>query len=135
MAGRHSKRRGPHRVPEQRGPRRLGITDAHTHVEHLVTDESAMEHRHSGRYLAMCGAQVLAASLAAPGRGHCATCLEVNPMTWYVRSSEQHDTHRGTVSRGAVDAVCGIRFEAVARCARPSDPDRICPRCHQASER
>lgn len=74
MAGRH--RRGE-RIPEQRGPRRLGITDAHTHVEHLVSDESAMEHRHSGRYLAMCGARVLAASLTAPERARCRSCLEV----------------------------------------------------------
>jgi hypothetical protein len=35
-------------------------------VEHLVTDESAWSHRHTGNYLALCGAQVLAASVTAP---------------------------------------------------------------------
>ncbi len=42
----------------------VGITDARTRVEHLVTDVSAMVHRHAGRYLALCGVEVVAASLA-----------------------------------------------------------------------
>lgn len=69
MAGRHSKRvGGPHvRIPAQRGPRPLRITDARTHMEHLVTDESLAAHRHSGRYLALCETEVLAASLTDPG--------------------------------------------------------------------
>ena len=37
-------------------------------MEHLVTDESVAAHRPSGRYLAVCDAQVLAASLTAPQR-------------------------------------------------------------------
>lgn len=75
MAGRHSKRRGAHaQVPEQRGPRPLGITDAQTHLEHLVTDESLAAHRHSGRFLALCGIEVLAASLTDPGRGRRREC-------------------------------------------------------------
>ena len=52
----------------------MEITDAHTHVEHLVSEESAMAHRHSGRYLALCGVQVVAASLTAPGREQCQCC-------------------------------------------------------------
>lgn len=72
MAGRHRRRPG---IPAQRRP--LGMTDAHTCVEHVVSDESAVEHRHCGRYLALCGAQVLAASLTAPARGRCRACLEV----------------------------------------------------------
>jgi hypothetical protein len=32
-----------------------------------MTHEVAAEHRHSGRYLALCGAQVLAASLTHAG--------------------------------------------------------------------
>jgi hypothetical protein len=72
MAGRHSKRRVAHpQVPEQWGPRPLGITDALTHVEHLVSDESVAAHRHMGLYLALCGMTVLAASLTDPGRGWC----------------------------------------------------------------
>ncbi|MGH3842098.1 MAG: hypothetical protein ACRDS0_11730 [Pseudonocardiaceae bacterium] len=75
MAGRHSKRRGAHApVAEQRGPYPVGITDAHTQVEHLVSDESVAAHRHTGHYLALCGMTVLAASLTDPGRGWCREC-------------------------------------------------------------
>jgi hypothetical protein len=52
-----------------------GIVDAETYVEHWVTDRSAAEHRHSGRYLTVCGIQVLAASLTAPPRGRCMVCV------------------------------------------------------------
>lgn len=75
MAGRHSKRGAHARIPQQRGPRRpVGIVDAQSGIEHLVTDASAMEHRHSGRYLALCGARVLAASMTDPGLRRCAEC-------------------------------------------------------------
>ncbi|MGH3885991.1 MAG: hypothetical protein ACRDSZ_05355 [Pseudonocardiaceae bacterium] len=55
---------------------------------------------------------------------------------WYLRSMADHDTHRGLMSGGSVDAVCGIRFtprpvafggEALA--GEPPDPDQICPQC------
>jgi hypothetical protein len=52
----------------------VGITDAQTHIEHLVGEESMAAHRHAGRYLALCGTQVLAASLIDPGRGWCRQC-------------------------------------------------------------
>jgi hypothetical protein len=75
MAGRHRKRPGWHvRIPQQRGPRPVEMTDARTRIEHLVTDASAMEHRHSGRYLALCGAKVLATSLTDPGGRRCLEC-------------------------------------------------------------
>ncbi|MBV9650996.1 MAG: hypothetical protein JO296_12755 [Pseudonocardiales bacterium] len=74
MTGRHRKRPGLHvRIPQQPAPRLVGMTDARTRIEHLI-DASAMEHRHSGRYLALCGARVLAASLTDPGRDRCAEC-------------------------------------------------------------
>ncbi len=85
MAGRHSKRRSAHAQappPAQPGPRPVevsdaaGITDARTRVEHLMTDASAMEHRHSGRYLALCGIEVLAASLAEREHSRCQPCRE-----------------------------------------------------------
>jgi hypothetical protein len=83
MAGRHSKRRAHARIPEQqtpgqRGPRPVGIIDARTYVEHLMTDEAVAAHRHSGRYLALCGAQVLAASLAEPRRSRCQPCTRAD---------------------------------------------------------
>jgi len=75
MAGRHSKRRWTHaQAPEQRGPHLLGITDAHTHVEHLVCHDSVAAQRHAGHYVALCGMTVLAASLTDPGRGRCREC-------------------------------------------------------------
>jgi len=75
VAGRHSKRRGARaQAPAQRGPRPLGITDAHTHIEHLVSDQSVAAHRHTDHYLALCGMTVLAASLTDPGRGWCREC-------------------------------------------------------------
>jgi hypothetical protein len=77
MAGRH--RRQPNavhvRIPQQRRVPTIGIIDAHTRVEHRVNDESAAAHRHAGRYLALCGAEVLAASMLEPGRGQCLECL------------------------------------------------------------
>jgi len=80
MAGRHRKRPGLHvpipqqRIPQRHGPRPAAIVDAQSGVEHLITDASAMEHRHSGRYLALCGAKVLAASLTDPGGRRCSEC-------------------------------------------------------------
>lgn len=77
MAGRHSKHRDTHaQLPEQRGPRPVGITDARTHLEHLVSDQSVRTHRHAGQYPALCGMTVLAASLTDPGRGWCHECTK-----------------------------------------------------------
>ena len=76
MAGRHSKRSGVDvGIAGQRGMRCLGVIDAQTRVEHLVSERSAAAHRHAGCYVAQCGAMVLAASLTEPGRGHCAECV------------------------------------------------------------
>ena len=75
MTAQHSKHRETHaQIPEQQGSRPLGITDAQTHPEHWVTEESLAVHRHSDRLLVMCGSEVLAASLTAPGRGRCPEC-------------------------------------------------------------
>ncbi|MGH3781561.1 MAG: hypothetical protein ACRDRO_13290 [Pseudonocardiaceae bacterium] len=75
MAGRHSKRPGTHaQIPSRWRAYTLGVTDAHSHVEHLVTDESLAANRHSGRFPAKCGTQVLAASLTDPGCGRCPEC-------------------------------------------------------------
>jgi hypothetical protein len=61
-------------MPSGHQHRLTGMVDAETSVEHLITDESAVAHRHAGRYLAVCGAQVLAASLTAPQRSRCPAC-------------------------------------------------------------
>ncbi len=68
-------------------PPAIAITDARTGTDHLVTDAAAARDRSSGRYLAACGARVLAASLTAPAAGTCRFCLtsrcplERHPLT------------------------------------------------------
>jgi hypothetical protein len=76
MAGKHAKRPGVVyvRIPQQRAPRPVGITDANTRVEHLVSDESVMAQRRWGSSLAFCGATVLAASLTEPAHSRCPEC-------------------------------------------------------------
>jgi hypothetical protein len=56
-------------------PRPIAMTDATTGIAHRVTDESvAAGRRAGGRYVAVCGAQVLAASLTMPERDQCQSC-------------------------------------------------------------
>jgi hypothetical protein len=56
-------------------------------------------------------------------------------VSWYLRSTDDHDTHRGTTNRGSVIAACGIQFAprtiAFGRKAlsgKPPDPQQMCPR-------
>jgi hypothetical protein len=74
-AGRHRRGAMHPPVPSLHQHRPMRIVDARTSMEHLVTDESVAAHRHAGRYLAVCGAQVLAASLTAPQRSRCPACM------------------------------------------------------------
>lgn len=76
MVGRHRRqRRAAHsQVAALRRPRLVRITDARTHTEHLVSETTLAARRHAGQFLAQCGAEVLAASLTAPGRGYCREC-------------------------------------------------------------
>jgi hypothetical protein len=53
----------------------IELVDRCTEVAHRVTDEAfAAGRRDGGCYRAMCGAQVLPASLTAPPRSHCLDC-------------------------------------------------------------
>jgi hypothetical protein len=72
--GRHRRGATHPPMPGAHQHRSIRIVDARTSMEHLITDESAAAHRHAGRYLAVCGAQVLAASLTAPQRSRCPVC-------------------------------------------------------------
>ena len=87
MAGKHRYRliatlreilgRGPHaRTPAATTPRcTIGFADGPTGIAHCVTEETfAAGRRAGGRYVALCGAPVLPASLSAPARYHCPTC-------------------------------------------------------------
>ena len=69
------RRGGAHRpAAPARARRHIRIVDARSHVQHLMTHEVAAAHRHTGSYLALCGAQVLAASLTTPERRRCVLC-------------------------------------------------------------
>ena len=50
------------------------VVDVSSALAHLVTDEAMAAGRRSGRYLAVCGDRVLAASLTAPESGYCKRC-------------------------------------------------------------
>lgn len=53
----------------------IAMTDARTRCAHLVTDAAAVAGRaDAGRYVACCGAVVLAASLTTPESSHCDFC-------------------------------------------------------------
>ena len=62
-----------------------------------------------------------------------------NMIPWYVKSLSDHDTHRGYLRRGRVQAVCGIEFTPVQAglrslelAGKPPDPDQICLKCQSA---
>jgi hypothetical protein len=51
------------------------MTDGRTHLTHRLTDDAMADGRRTGgRYQAICGVQVLSASLTAPVRQLCQTC-------------------------------------------------------------
>jgi hypothetical protein len=63
-----------HAIPRQR-LLTIEITDRCTGVAHRVTDDAFAEgKRDGGSYVAICGAEVLPASLSAPPRSHCPAC-------------------------------------------------------------
>lgn len=51
------------------------MVDAQTLIEHLIALEDIAETRWQGRYTALCGAEVLAASMTTEERSHCRKCL------------------------------------------------------------
>ncbi len=52
----------------------LAVTDAQTSLAHLVTVQAMAAGRPHGRYTAVCGYPVLAASLTAPESDSCRAC-------------------------------------------------------------
>lgn len=53
----------------------VGFADGPTGIAHRVTAEAfAADRRAGGRYVALCGAQVLPESLSTPARYHCPAC-------------------------------------------------------------
>lgn len=51
--------------------------------------------------------------------------------TWYQRSPDGHDTHRGVLARGQVHTDCELTFPAreAVRLTSPPAPERVCPGC------
>lgn len=52
----------------------VALVDARTGRTHLVRDDALVAGRGAGRYVAVCEAVVLAASLTAPGDKYCKLC-------------------------------------------------------------
>ncbi|MGH7929731.1 MAG: hypothetical protein ACREQV_18265 [Candidatus Binatia bacterium] len=52
----------------------VALVDARTGRTHLVRDDAVVAGRGAGRYVAVCEAVVLAASLTAPGGKYCRSC-------------------------------------------------------------
>lgn len=52
----------------------VAIADARTRRAHLITDEAFTSGCRTGRYVAACGTEVLAASLTTPECGYCEPC-------------------------------------------------------------
>ncbi|MGH3853747.1 MAG: hypothetical protein ACRDR6_09640 [Pseudonocardiaceae bacterium] len=53
----------------------FAMTDANTRAAHFVADEDVTAGRAVGRYVAICGRLVIAASLTTPETSYCDSCL------------------------------------------------------------
>lgn len=72
--GRH-RRRDRARQTGLRSRRLIAWVDARTSITHLLTPEAAAAGRlGGGRYITLCGANVLPASLVDPGESYCRAC-------------------------------------------------------------
>ncbi|MGH3800886.1 MAG: hypothetical protein ACRDTD_12245 [Pseudonocardiaceae bacterium] len=88
MAGRHSSIGAlrswlvadrPARPVTTGRPAAIEMVDGRTLAAHLVTGAAVAAGRRAktGRYVALCGVEVLAASLTEAPRGHCRSCAPV----------------------------------------------------------
>jgi hypothetical protein len=76
MPGRHSVKRKKAERAEHRGV--AEVVDARTLRAHLLTPDALVAGKHAaGRYIALCGQDVLPASLTEPGRGRCPSCVSI----------------------------------------------------------
>ncbi|MGH3764610.1 MAG: hypothetical protein ACRDS0_00475 [Pseudonocardiaceae bacterium] len=75
MAGKH-RLKGHRVITKRRGVEMVDIT---TLVAHVLSDAAAVAGRRSGgHYIALCGAEIIPASLtAAPERGYCRSCTAI----------------------------------------------------------
>jgi hypothetical protein len=76
MAGRH--RLKGRRVQQTSRRRAIEVVDARTLTAHFLTDDAfAAGGLPQGRYIALCGQDVLPACLVEPGRTRCPTCVSI----------------------------------------------------------
>lgn len=76
--GRHSKAKHRNQQAANRGM--VEMVDIHTGENHLLTlDAAAAGRRAPNRYLALCGVDVLPASLTDPGQGYYWSCRSTIP--------------------------------------------------------
>jgi hypothetical protein len=62
---------------------------------------------------------------------------------WFLQSTADQDTHRGTLQDdGTVVVKCGIQFRPrplpmgrLSLPGSPQDPDQICPKCYAAKKK
>lgn len=73
--------KGKHRKPRRRArlclrpPGLFAWVDLRTKLTHLLTPDAAAAGRvGGGRYIALCGADVIPAAMTEPGRGYCQSC-------------------------------------------------------------
>jgi hypothetical protein len=74
IAWRRTQRHRAQRRPITRAALVLSVVDTRTGTLHRVPVETAALHRRSGRYPALCGAEVAAASLTTPEADCCRDC-------------------------------------------------------------
>ena len=53
----------------------ISMVDAQTLTEHLIDLDTVTAVRHQGRYIALCGTEVLAASMTTEERDFCRDCI------------------------------------------------------------
>jgi hypothetical protein len=76
MPGRHRLR--GRRVQQTARHRTVEVVDARTLRAHPLAPDALADGRHAaGRYIALCGQDVLPASLVEPGRGRCTSCSAI----------------------------------------------------------
>lgn len=77
------KRSIKHNKAERTAYRRAAeVVDAHTLTVHFMTNDALAAGQHpGGRYIALCGEDVLPASLGEPGRERCGSCVARRTVT------------------------------------------------------
>lgn len=80
MSGRHrlKRRQAVCTVPRRR--RTVEVVDVHTFTIHFLTMDALAAGRHpKGRYIALCGQDVLPAGMTEPGHTRCPSCVSIPP--------------------------------------------------------